>query len=82
MTMPEPSMLTPRRKMMLGLRGSVGGYATPGVSPGVTPPTINAPLQSVQFGGSPANSVSHDNPVSAATPNSPAASGMSGSGAA
>lgn len=80
MTMPEIP-LTPRRTLTLGLRAASGG-GTPGIHPSTPMGTAN-PLQSVQFGaGSPANAMSHDNPVSNATPNSPAASGMSGTGSA
>jgi hypothetical protein len=81
---PEPmsSGVTPRRSMLLGLRGKVGGLATPGVSP-IAPQGVANPLQSIQFGSaSPANSMSHDNPLSAASPNSPASAGLGGSAVA
>lgn len=85
--MPEPGSalnteanLTPRRNLTYNLRGASGMTSTPGVTP-MAPAGVAKPLQSVQFGsvGGPANAQSMDNPVSAATPNSPSAMGMSGS---
>lgn len=75
--------ITPRRNLTYNLRSSSGMTGTPGVSPAAPTGTAN-PLQSAQFGkvGGPLNAQSTDNPVSAATPDTPAAMGMSGSGVA